>query len=389
MNRLFTLLLIACSAIACNQTLHDCYDIEGDIKGVEDGAVFSLFRIDGKAGMEIDQDTLTNGRFSFRIKPEDATKEHMTILCWQDDFPMMSLHLWAEVGERVRITGNDKLIYTWRVKGSTPENRSWQSYVRCAEELYNNLQQVMLEENALRARGMEPNVDQALLQEKYDSLGRLQHEIMINIHGRLIERMKSTKMDIVGICLLEEIASMCKYMKDSYPHRDAARQLYNALGEEWRNHPTVEQIGLWLYPTKMASKGEMMIDGEMFDLEGNSHTLSELQGKHILVDFWGCGCGPCIMAIPEMGEIANKYKDVLEVVSISTDSEKMWREASTKHDITWHNWSDCKQGRGIYAHYDQSGIPHYILISPEGIILDQWLGYGQGSLQVKIGQYLK
>ena len=132
-----------------------------------------------------------------------------------------------------------------------------------------------------------------------------------------------------------------------------------------------------------------MIDGEFYDLEGNRHTLAELGGYYILLDLWSHGCGPCIMALPEMGEIAEKYKDRLRVVSITTDTDNAWRTASEKYPMSWHNWSDGKQETGIYAHYDQGGIPNYTLISPEGTIIDRWMGYGQGLLLQKVAEHLK
>ena len=388
MKRLFLLFGITLCIVACGErTPKDYYEIEGNVTNVEDGAVFTLFRIDGNAGMGIAHDTLRGGKFHFRITPESA-KEHLTILCWRDDFPSMAAHIWAEAGDEVRITGEDKLVYTWKVKGPAPENRSWQRYIGYAKELYNELQSVAIEENMLRLKGQEPDADWARLQAQYDSLGREQMRIVCNIHGLLIERMKPRKMDKVGMMHLEEMTKLCKYDPE-YPHREKVVMLYNSLGEKWLNHPSAEQIRLNLYPPKEATVGEAMIDGEFYDLEGGKHTLSELGGYYILLDFWSCGCGPCIMALPEMGEIAKKYKDRLRVVSITTDTDSVWREASGRHSMSWHNWSDGKQETGIYAHYDQTGIPNYTLISPEGIIIDRWIGYGNGSLLMKIAEHLK
>ena len=45
-------------------------------------------------------------------------------------------------------------------------------------------------------------------------------------------------------------------------------------------------------------------------------------------------------------------------------------------------------GTGISATYQVNGIPHFVLISPEGKIIDTWIGYGKGSLLSKVGQYL-
>ena len=131
-----------------------------------------------------------------------------------------------------------------------------------------------------------------------------------------------------------------------------------------------------------------MADGDLYDLEGNLHHLSELKGKYLLLDFWSSGCGPCIMAIPEMGELQQKYVDKLTIVSLSSDTEKTWKAASARHKMIWKNWSDKKQTGGLYAQYGVRGIPHYVLISPEGKMVDTWSGYGKGSLLQKLRPYM-
>ena len=388
MKRLILLFGIALCIVACGpDTPKDYYEIEGRVANVEDGAVFYLFRIDGEAGMAIAHDTLQGGKFYFRITPE-AAKEHLTLLCWRDDFPSVASHIWAGAGDKVEVEGEDRLIYTWKVKGPAPENRSSQRYIRCAEELYNQLQRVVLEDNMIRLKVQEPNADRELLQAQYDSLGREQQRLVTEIHGHLIKRMKRCKMDEVGMMHLNEMANLCKYDPGD-PHRQDVEELFGSLDNEWHNHPSYEQIRIQLYPPQEATVGEPMIDGEFYDLEGNHHTLAELGGYYILLDLWSHGCGPCIMALPEMGEIAEKYKDRLRVVSITTDTDNAWRTASEKYPMSWHNWSDGKQETGIYAHYDQGGIPNYTLISPEGTIIDRWMGYGQGLLLQKVAEHLK
>lgn len=390
MKKLSLIGIVLWSLAACGSSPKGYYEVEGRIQGVEDGVVLNLFRINGQAGMSIDHDTLRDGRFFFRVKPEVAEGEHMTLLVWRDDFPHMALHFWAGEGDQVTIEGDGKLIYSWEVEGPAPENRSWQGYNRCAHDLFEELQHLMIEENTLRLKGQEPGADAACLQAQYDSLGRLQLEVLIpQIHARQIEHMRRVKMDEIGLMQLEEMARLCKYDPKGYPHREAVEELYNSLDEEWLHHPTVESIRALLYPVKEVAKGEPMVDGEFYDLEGKKHTLTELSGQYILLDFWSAGCGPCMMALPEMAEIATQYKGRLQVVSITTDPDNLWRKTSADHPITWHNWSDGQEQRGIYRHYDQSGIPNYTLISPEGLILDRWMGYGSGYLKQKIAEHVQ
>lgn len=132
-----------------------------------------------------------------------------------------------------------------------------------------------------------------------------------------------------------------------------------------------------------------MIDANLYDLEGKLHHLAELKGKYILLDFWSSGCGPCIMSIPEMKEVQEKYKDKLSIVSLSSDVESIWKEASAKHQMTWYNWNDRKETSGLYLKYGVRGIPHYVLISPKGKIIASWSGYGKDQLLKKMEKFIK
>jgi len=132
-----------------------------------------------------------------------------------------------------------------------------------------------------------------------------------------------------------------------------------------------------------------MADADLFDLEGKVHHLADYKGKYMLVDIWSSGCGPCIMALPEMKEISEKYKDKLTIISLSCDTKKTWERASKEHDMTWENLNDLQGMNGLYAKYGVRGIPSYIFISPEGKVVKKWTGYGEGSLKQKMEKLLE
>ena len=94
------------------------------------------------------------------------------------------------------------------------------------------------------------------------------------------------------------------------------------------------------------------------------------------------------MALPEMKEVAEMYKDRLTIVSLSIDTKKGWEAASKAHEMTWQNLSDLKGSNGLYAKYGVRGIPNYVLISPEGRIVEKWFGYGKQSLKRKLRRLL-
>lgn len=389
MKKLFIAMLSAVALMACNSTPKDYYEIAGKVTGVDDGVKILLFRQNGQSGTAIARDTLENGEFYFRVTPESTETEHLHILCLGEGFAMMSLDLYASAGDKVRIKGTDNLCYTWRVKGPAPEIKYSQAYVNVARDLYNEIQRTSIEQDRLRSLAQQPDADKAQLKAQYDSLESVNDQLLIKIHKKQIELMKRRKMNAIGLQRLNEMAMMCRYYSEVYPLREQVEEIYHSLDEEWLKHPTAENIRVSLFPPRQVTIGEPLIDGELYDLDGEPHSLTELRGEYILLDMWNRGCGPCIMALPEMGEIAEKYKGRLQVVSITTDNDSAWKEASKQHAMSWNNWSDGKGESGIYASYDMAAIPCYTLISPDGIVIDRWTGYGKGSLLSQIAEHIK
>ena len=381
-----TLMLGACAS----PQPKDYYEIVGEVKNVEDSTIINLFRQEGKVGITIATDTIIGGKFHFKIKPDSLVKDELILGCFRSkQFPSMSAKLWASAGDYVKVTGENPLIHTWEVKGGASENAIWQAYLNDSRELWDEYQRnsVLQKELSTQARSL-PREERGALRLKYDSLENINNKLMIQVDANEIQRMKKTEVDAIWMNKLRGLAQSVKYTKD-YPYKEEAIALYNNLTEEQKQDRLAQEAYTMLFPPQHVEVGKEMADSDLFDLQGNKHHLAELKGKYILIDFWSSGCGPCIMAIPEMGELASTYKDKLNIVSISTDNKNVWERASKEHPMTWNNWNDLKGNAGIYAQYDQGGIPNYTLISPEGIILEQWMGYGEGSLKKRIGEYLK
>lgn len=96
----------------------------------------------------------------------------------------------------------------------------------------------------------------------------------------------------------------------------------------------------------------------------------ELKNKFILIDFWATWCGPCRQAIPELNEFAKQFKKELIVIGLSDETEEEVKKM-TNPVISYYSAIDTKattkKALGV------TGIPHVILIDPEGII--RWEGF--------------
>lgn len=121
--------------------------------------------------------------------------------------------------------------------------------------------------------------------------------------------------------------------------------------------------------TKVIEAGDMMADFELFDYDDKPHRLSEFlgTGKYTILEFSGLSCGPCQAAKPILEKFYKENKEKLEIITISTDREKVWKKKPSG-EVSWHEWNDHKMAREISLKYGVQAIPTFVIISPEGKI---------------------
>ena len=140
------------------------------------------------------------------------------------------------------------------------------------------------------------------------------------------------------------------------------------------------EIHNFVYPPRVLQIGEEAVDAELIDMQGQKHHLSEVlgqQGKYVLLDFWGIGCGPCMMSEPEMRVFYERIKNKMEIVAINQNKLSEWQKHEFSQRIVGKNWNNAT--KDVSSRYcDIGAIPYYILISPEKRILWKGMGYSPG-----------
>ncbi len=94
-------------------------------------------------------------------------------------------------------------------------------------------------------------------------------------------------------------------------------------------------------------------------------------GQYALVDFWASWCPYCIKELPDMIKLRDKWKDRgFEIVGVAVrDKVDDTTSSVKKHSVSWPVVFNT--GRRAYDIYGFSGIPHHILIGPDGTIISR------------------
>lgn len=127
--------------------------------------------------------------------------------------------------------------------------------------------------------------------------------------------------------------------------------------------------------------GQPFTDFSAVQPDGETLSLSSFvePGKYTLVDFWASWCPWCIKGLPAIKEIYDTYKDKgLIVVGVAVrDDAEATRGAVDKYGITWPVLYNAE--RKPYDIYGMTGIPHLMLIGPDGKILSR----GEGARKIR------
>ncbi len=123
---------------------------------------------------------------------------------------------------------------------------------------------------------------------------------------------------------------------------------------------------------QQASVGGIAPEIKMKTIKGNTISLSSINQKYTLIDFWASWCGPCRRESELLNNLYAKYHDLgLEIYGISLDTKKqIWLNAIEKDQRVWTNVSSL-EGFKTQAAYDftVTALPVNYLIDNTGKII--------------------
>ena len=380
-----TALLTACTP----QVADNEYLIAGTVTDVPDSTVVHLQKLNDQFFTAVACDTVMQGRFELRDTVSSSQRLCLTIN--GKGYPNYLLNLWVAPGQYIELKGNGKLFPLWDVKSDIAEQQEENRFANYTREPQKQILEYNIQESDIltvlsdkKHQGNKEYKEAAW--NKIDSIQRLSVPFMLERTRMEVECMKTAPVSQIWLEKLETNATLTRFAAADTAFQDYAafiaplKELYMTLPDSIKQTATAQKAYHALFPKIKA--GDVMTDGTLYDPDGNEHHLAEFKGQYILLDFWSQTCGPCRRAIPELEEVARTYAGRLTVVCISTDPKEVWKQCLQIKGMKGIQWNELRNdGGGLQADYGVQGLPHYVLIAPDGKVKHVWAGYWKGVIR--------
>jgi RNA polymerase sigma factor (sigma-70 family) len=124
---------------------------------------------------------------------------------------------------------------------------------------------------------------------------------------------------------------------------------------------------------RAALLGKPAPEWSLTDLESKPHALKDYRGKVVILDFWYRQCYWCVRAMPQVKEIAARFKDrPVAVLGMNIDANA--EDARFVVDKMGLKYPNLK-ATGLPEKYKVQAFPTLIVIDPEGVVRDVHVGF--------------
>jgi len=126
----------------------------------------------------------------------------------------------------------------------------------------------------------------------------------------------------------------------------------------------------------IAKNGDLAPEINLKSMTGDQITLSKMEGRPVLVNFWATWCGPCREEFPAIGRAYKKYKDQgLVVIGVNFQDENSDDGVLTFMRNSVVSFPIVRDtGERVGRMYRINGLPTSFFIDKKGIIRDTVVG---------------
>lgn len=365
LTSLLALCAIAGQAQNSNSVSPDSVIIEGIAKNMPDGTRFMVLQ----EGVQAMQETIVKDE-KFRIAISQKEKE--SILRLVQSGP--TLEIYTEPGKKIKVIGDDAhSVNYWNVESDNFDQKEDNAYNQFIKEKLPDFYEADNKWNLLNAMLTEKSMKGTITQEDKDKVMPEARAAYQKSEELRKEKYNAAILDFMASRPFSKRMITEIWMISIYDHTPAivekAREIFKKFPQEAMNHRLVVETKAKLYAER-AKVGEQMKDFTLYDRELKAHQLSEFKGKYTILEFTFYGCGGCVFIKPYLEEFYKRNKDKAEVIAIYNDTKENWMKEGQEHKVSYQEWSDPERASEPVAAYDVNVFPTFVVIDPNGKILD-------------------
>lgn len=232
---------------------------------------------------------------------------------------------------------------------------------------------------------MNKSVNLLLEKEKLISKDSFKVKVLEDSINGLNDKVIQLKKDFINSNLNSEAAVW--YLSDMMMRRqisdEKAIEIFKKIDLNLKENPFHKEIALRVEGIENTMIGKTVPDFTTKNtLDNTEFKFSSLNGKYVLIDFWGTWCGPCIAEMPKLKEYQEKYTERLVVLGINSgDTKERIKKFITSNDYTWKHLLSGNESDDLVLKFNVSGFPTKFIIDPSGKILHKFVGGGESSFE--------
>jgi thiol-disulfide isomerase/thioredoxin len=155
--------------------------------------------------------------------------------------------------------------------------------------------------------------------------------------------------------------------------------MITACGSEDKQDPGTETV----------SESNNMMSGEMTDaqyveqasfedMSGNTVSVSDFEGKVVLIDFWETWCKPCLAIFPTMQKLQEEYPDDFVVLAVNPGFADTKEDAQNFIDEHDYDFKYLLDSNNLSEKLSVQSIPYKVYVDAEGNYIKSDIGsYGE------------
>ena len=383
MKKLFAAFLLFISQLSFAQS--HSFTISGKIKGLDSKKMYLSIRDESaKGGSRRDSILITNESFTYTGMINDITMisispgtEAVMKRTGRGYFPAKSslLQFFAFPGANVKFSGKITDFVDAYPSGDVTNN----NFAKLNKSVYPLMNKSV---NLSLKIANKLVTDSIMVKSINDSIKMLDDKV-VSIKEKFVTNNPSS---VAAIWLLSDM------MIRSQVSNERAAALFTKMNKEKLVAvPFYTEVAKRVDAISATGAGNKVPDiSSLNTFDGKRFELASLQGKYVVIDFWGTWCGPCVSGMPVMKEYLDKYKSKMDIVGVAQESDngERWKKfLNDKPEYQWHHVLS-RTTEDYILKFGVAGFPTKIIVDPEGKIVGRFVGEDD-AIYKKLDEILK